>query len=101
MPGDWSSFDAGGGPVGTFGVGTYRLVVECDGVRGISLFLPDESSAVRWFVNGQPLADTKALLDDVAGGQRAVQSAIAALAPYGERADTLRAAASFIVRRSN
>lgn len=56
VPGAWHGLMVGGTPLGSNGYGTYRLDIPCTSALGLSLFIPNQHSALRLYVNGREVA---------------------------------------------
>ncbi len=57
VPGAWHGLVVGGNPLGSSGYGTYRLDIPCTSAQGLSLFIPNQHSAMRLHVNGREVAN--------------------------------------------
>lgn len=56
VPGAWYGLVVGGNSLGSSGYGTYRLDIPCTRAYGLSLFIPNQHSALRLYVNGREVA---------------------------------------------
>jgi PAS domain S-box-containing protein len=56
VPGAWHGLVVGGTSLGSSGYGTYRLDIPCTSAKGLSLFIPNQHSAMRLHVNGREVA---------------------------------------------
>jgi PAS domain S-box-containing protein len=56
VPGPWNEVTVDGRPVGPWGHGTYRLILDCYQASGLALALPVQHSAMRLHVNGRLVA---------------------------------------------
>lgn len=56
VPGAWHGLAAAGISLGSHGYGTYRLNIRCTNAQGLTLFIPNQHSAMRLHVNGRELA---------------------------------------------
>ncbi len=55
-PGAWHGLALGGSTLGAHGYGSYRLDIPCTSAKGLSLFIPNQHSAMRLYVNGREVA---------------------------------------------
>ncbi|HYW55972.1 MAG TPA: 7TM diverse intracellular signaling domain-containing protein [Polaromonas sp.] len=56
VPGAWHGYPVGSAVLGSDGFGTYHLQIKCKNAEALSLFIPNQHSAMRLYVNGQEVA---------------------------------------------